>query len=196
MDLDALRGDETEHLVAIDRVAALRQLILDARQVLVNHQDILVGRDFFYFGCRDVFFGAADFGVVVRFRFPAELFQVFVDHLVRVEAFFGNLDVEVGDSLESFLLDVTHQDRFLHLDLPVLEAALQHLFGKVHRLGSLFAECLFDLDPRFRGDDDVQPVTFGCLGGSGDDGDRVAVVQGIFNRYILLVHLCRDTFAS
>ena len=104
VDLDALRGDETEHLVAIDRVAALRQLILDARQVLVNHQDILVGRDFFYFGCRDVFFGAADFGVVVRFRFPAELFQVFVDHLVRVEAFFGNLDVKVGDSLEPFFL--------------------------------------------------------------------------------------------
>lgn len=42
VDLDALRGDETEHLVAIDRVAALRQLILDARQVLVNTRTSLL----------------------------------------------------------------------------------------------------------------------------------------------------------
>ena len=37
VDLDALRGDETEHLVPVDRVAAFRQFIFDACQVLVDH---------------------------------------------------------------------------------------------------------------------------------------------------------------
>ena len=196
MNLDTLRGDETEHFVPVDRVTALCQLIFDACQVLVDHQDIFVRCDFFCLGCCDIFFGTADFGMFVRFRFPADLLQVFVDHLVRVEAFLGNLDIKVGDSLESFFLDETHQDRFLHFDFPVLEAALQHLFGEIHGFGCLFAERLFDLDSCFGGDDDVQPVAFRRLGRSGDDGNRVTVVQGVFDRNVLSVYLCRDALAS
>ena len=116
--------------------------------------------------------------------------------MVRVEAFFGNLYIKVGDSLEPLFLDVAHQGSFLHLDLPVFEAALQHLFGKVHRFGRFFTERLFDLYTRFRGDDDVQPVTLRSLGGSSDDGNRIAVVQFMFDRNILFVYFGRNTFTA
>ena len=86
--------------------------------------------------------------------------------------------------------------RFFHLDLPVFETALEHLLGKVDRLGCLFTEGLFDLYTGFGGDDDVQPVAFRRLSWRGDNRNRIPVVQYIFNRYVLFIYLGGNAFAS
>ena len=80
----------------------------------------------------DVYKRQTHLGALVRLRLLAESLQIFVDYLVGIEAFLGDLDVEVRDGLESFLLDIAHHGRLVHVDLPVLEAALQHLFGEFH----------------------------------------------------------------
>ena len=191
-----MRGDETENLVAINRVAAFGEFIFDTRQVLVDHQDILVRRYLLHRSRGHEFLCATHLGALVRLRLLAESLQIFVDYLVGIEAFLGDLDVEVRDGLESFLLDVTHQMRFFHLDLPIFETALEHLLGKVDRLGCLFTEGLFDLYAGLGGDDEVQPIPLRALRRRRDHGYAIAVVQGVFDRYVLPVHFSRYAFAS
>ena len=163
MDLDASCGDETEYLVTIDRVAALGQFIFDAGQVLVDHQYVLVGRAFLDGGCRAVFLGAACLRTVVWLGLLAYGLYIFIDYLVRIQPFFGDFDIEVGHGLETFLLDVAHHCRLVRLNLPVLEASLQHLLGELYRFHGFLFQCLLDFHARFRGDDKTQPVPFRAL---------------------------------
>ena len=116
--------------------------------------------------------------------------------MVGIEAFLGDLDIEVRDGLESFLLDIAHHGWLVHVDLPVLEAALQHLLGEFHGLHGLLLQGLLDLHTGLGGDDEVQPIPLRALGGRRDNGYAIAVVQGVFDRNVLTVHFRRHAFAS
>ena len=196
MYLDTLRGDETENLVAINRVAAFGEFIFDTRQVLVDHQDILVRRYLLHRSRGHEFLRATHLGALIRLRLLAESLQIFVDYLVGIEAFLGDLDVKVRDGLESFLLDIAHHGWLVHVDLPVLEAALQHLLGEFHGLHGLLLQGLLDLYTGLGGDDEVQPIPLRALRRRRDHGYAIAVVQGVFDRNVLTVHFRRHAFAS
>ena len=118
--------------------------------------------------------------------------EVLLDHRVRVATALGHVDIEIRHRLVATLLDVTHQQRFLDLDLTVLEASLQQLLGVLGRLGRLLAQRLLDLRSRLGGLDERQPVALGRLRGRGDDLHRVAVLERVSDGHILAVHFTRN----
>ena len=114
VNLDApIDGYETEHLVAINRVTALGELEVDALQVLVDDEDIVLE------------------GLVVRRRMNAVCFCTPVEHfiigfgllflhlhetvedVVRIQLFVGYVLIEQGDCLVPQLLDETHHHGFI-----------------------------------------------------------------------------------
>ena len=165
MDLDTLSRDKTEHLISIDRVAAFGQLVLNPRQVLVDHQHILVVRDLLDMGRGDKLPGTPHLLMILRTVLFTHHLQILINNTVGIQPFLGYLDVKIGHRLETFLFDVAHQDRFLQVDLPVLETTLQHLLGHIHRFGLLLPQGLFDLYTRLGGHHDVEPIPFGRLRG-------------------------------
>ena len=191
VDLDAARGDEAEDGIAEDGVATFGQVILHAREVLVDHEHIAARLD--RFRRRHKLLGAADLRVFRRLAMLAALhLEVILDHRVCVATALGHVDIEIRHRLVATLLDVTHQQRFLDLDLTVLEAPLQQLLGILRRLGRLLAQRLLDLRSRLGGLDERQPVALGRLRGRGDDLHRVAVLEHVSDGHILSVHLTRN----
>ena len=195
MYLDAACRDEAEDFVAVNRVAAFGEGVFHARQVLVDDQDVFGGGDFLGLRGGAELLGAAD-GRLGGLGFAADEVEVFVDDGVGVEALLAEVEVEISYCLITLALDVTHEGRLIHLDFTVLEAALEHLLGIVRRLGSLLAQGLLDADASLGGNDEVEPVLLGRLRGRGNNLDRVAIMQYIFNRYVAAVHAGGDTAAA
>src|SRR5574344_432731 len=90
-------------------------------------------------------------------------------------------------------LKQSHHDRFLWLNLLVLELALQHFLGKGGHFQFLFSKRLTNLCPRLRGDRNTEPVTFGQLFGRSENLHLVATLKVSAYGHILLVDLATCT---
>ena len=179
VDLDAAAGgDEAEDGIAIDGVAASRQHVVDALQVAVDDQHVVVLRG----GLCDVILEdellsrAGD--VVARDGTVALLhLDVLVEHGLRVERALGDVAVEVARLLVAELLDGAHHERLVLVDLAVAEAALQHLLDHEGLLLLRLLEGQTDLRLGAARLDNLQPLLLGALGGRRHDLDLVAGAQ-------------------
>ena len=192
MDLDALAdGYESEDRVAVDRVAAVGELEVDALQVFVNHQYVVallqqfLGRvlELEVLGtfCRLV--GVAEVEIVVT------LFDVFLHHGVHVEFLFRHILVEIRVLLVSHLLDDARHGALVNLYLAVLESALQQFLGIESVLLLRFLQGESDLCLCLGCLHDVEPFSSRLLVALGDDFHLVARVQFLSEGYRLAVDL-------
>ena len=191
VNLDAaIDTDEAEHVVAIDGIAALGQLEVNAFQVLVDDEHVflapvLVGLR----GGEVVALRAAILYLVVAVAVALLLFQVAVDDVVHVQCAVGNALVELGDHLEAHALDEAHHGTVVVVYLAVAEFSFQRLFGKVVLACGHFLQGLAYLGACLGGGDEVQPVLLGRLGGRGHHFHLVAALQQVAQGHVLAVDL-------
>ena len=177
MNLDALAdGYESEDRVAVDRVAAVGELEVDALQVLVNHQYVVallqqfLGRvlELEVLGTLGRLVGVAEVEVVVT------LLDVFFYHGVHVEFLFRHILVEIRVLLVSHLLDDARHGALVNLYLAVLESALQQFLGIESVLLLRFLQGESDLCLCLGCLHDVEPFSSRLLVALGEDFHLVA----------------------
>ena len=177
MNLDALAdGYESEDRVAVDRVAAVGELEVDALQVLIYYQHVVallqqfLGRvlEFEVLCTFGRLVGVAEIEVVVT------LFDVFLHHGVYVEFLFRHILVEIRVLLVSHLLDDARHGAFINLNLAVLESALQQFLGIESVLLLRFLQGESDLGLCLGSLHDVEPFSSRLLVALGEDFHLVA----------------------
>ena len=192
MDLDALAdGYESEDRVAVDRVAAVGELEVDALQVLIYYQHVVallqqfLGRvlELEVLGTFGRLVGVAEVEVVVT------LFDVFLHHGVHVEFLFCHILVEIRVLLVSHLLDDARHGALVNLYLAVLESALQQFLGIESVLLLRFLQGEANLSLCLRGLHDVEPFSSRLLVALGEDFHLVARVQFLSEGHRLAVDL-------
>ena len=141
----AASGDEAEDIVAIDRMTARRELIVDALEVLVygEHVVALVGQ--LLLRTLKVELVGRHYLLVLVLRMVAHL-HIFGNNVVGVKFSVGYLLIEIGHHLEPHLLHEMRHDALLSLDVPVLETPLQQFLG----IETVLLLCLFQGKPYLR----------------------------------------------
>ena len=188
--------DEAEHIVAVNGVAAFRQLEFQPFQVLVDDEHILLAHDFFLSHLQVISLRAAVSDLFVRLVVALLLFDVFIQNGIGVESPVGYLLVELRDILVPHPFDKAHHGRFVVLYLPVLELAFQRLFGKVVLPRCHLFQCLAYLGARSGGGYDIQPILFRGLRVGCHDLHLIAAVQLLFQLHVLPVYFRAYAFAS
>ena len=133
MNLDATAdGDEAEHRVAIDGLTTARQLIIDTFQIAVNDQHVVGNGGVARQTALVQYEVGGTLGDVVARNGLVTLLQlhISVDNVVDIQLSGSDMTVEVADLLEAQLADKHLHHTIVHLDLAVLELALQRLLGK------------------------------------------------------------------
>ena len=198
MNLDAaVHSHEPEHLVAIDGVAAGSQRIVDALQVPVDNQHIIVAPD--HLSRRvDVFKFLSRAGRAEGLFVALVLLnlQIFFNDGIRVKCSVGNLFVEVACLLEAQLLHRLVHQPLLQLYLAVLHAALQHFLGENAVLDLSLAQGLTNLCLGAAGLHNVHPVLLRRLVVGSDNLHLVTRAQLITERYHLVVDAGTRTTVS
>ena len=196
--LDTSRnGDESENFIAVNRIAAFGQVEINAFQVLVNDQHIILEIVFDIGSLLDVEpFRTAVADFFPLFGFLPLHFHVTVDEGVDVQTFVGDAPVEIGYGLIAQLLDEAHQDGFIVFYLAVLEFPFQRFAGKLCLLGGHFFQGLTNFGTGFRGGHEVQPVLFRSLGRRGHDFHLVATDQWLTYLGVFTVHFRTDAVAA
>ena len=190
MNLDTLAdGYESEDRVAVDRVAAVGELEVDALQVLIYYQHVVallqqfLGRvlELEVLGTFGRLVGVAEVEIVVT------LLDVFFHHGVHVEFLFRHILVEIRVLLVSHLLDDARHGAFINLNLAVLESAFQQFLGIESVLLLRFLQGESDLCLRLRCLHDVEPFSSRLLVALGEDFHLVARVQFLSEGHRLAV---------
>ena len=190
MNLDTLAdGYESEDRVAVDRVAAVGELEVDALQVLIYYQHVVallqqfLGRvlELEVLGTLGRLVGVAEVEVVVT------LLDVFLHHGVHVEFLFRYILVEIRVLLVSHLLDDARHGALVNLYLAVLESALQQFLGIESVLLLRFLQGESDLCLCLGCLHDVEPFSSRLLVALGEDFHLVARVQFLSEGYRLAV---------
>ena len=198
VDPHAGAGGVGKDSVAIDGVAALRQLVVDAGELAVNEDHILIRR-----------------GELLQLRLPLivlcrdlwptllgtlgallEECLVVVEHLIDLVAPVRHSEEEVALALVAVPLHEAGKFALVPLQLPVTDLSLQILPRECHPLLVLIAEVAADLALRPRGLGDVQPVRLGSLAVGGDDADGVAILQHIAQPHIAPIDAGGDAVAA
>ena len=163
----AVDSDKSKDIITIYRLAALGQLEVDALQVAVDNQHIVVAHRFLRLL---IMLQTESFGtlgrLVARWRLLALLeFEITVDYGVHIQHSVGNLLVEIAYLLEFQLFDKSSHDRFFKFDFSVLEFSLNHFLGKKSFLHLRFLQCQFYLGLGSRCLHHVEPILLRLLHG-------------------------------
>ena len=142
-------SDKSEYVVSIYGVATFGQLEVQSFQVLVNDEYILFSDSgFVYLVWQVVFFGTA-VDHFITFTVPFLLFDVFIQNVVHVKHFVGNILIKLCHILESQAFDQTHHYCFVIFHLPVFEFPFQCFFGEIVLACYHFLQGLADLRTGF-----------------------------------------------
>ena len=195
MYLDAMQHrHKAEDVVAIDRVAALGQLELQALHVLVYHQHIIAR----LLARISIQVLEAELLRTVRrglwLQHPALLLHILVDDLVYIQRAVGYALIEVGDDLITHALDELHHDALIPFYLTVLHLALQLLLGQSMLARSHLLERLLDFHTRLGSYHIVEPSLLRCLRALRHDLHLIAAMQHLLDRHILAIHA--STYAA
>ena len=126
----SVNGDKTKDVVSINGVTAFSQLIVDAFQIAVYHQHILVFTNYLLLGILIIELLRTASGNCWSIAMLEIIhLDVFLYYLIEIELVFCQLLIEISRFLESHLLDQMRHRRLLHLHLSILETPLKHLFG-------------------------------------------------------------------
>ena len=195
VNLDAAAGrDEAKDVVAVDGATAAGQLEVDALEVLVDDEDVVVaGVGLMGLGLERVLLGAARSGAVELVVLVTQQFDVALDELVGVEAFFGQRLVELVGFLETAFPYEGADGAFVPLDFPVLQFALELLAGHEALLGLLLLDGLTYLGAGAARHDVGGPLHLGALGVRGEHFDGVAAGQGLAHGDVAPVDAPADT---
>ena len=162
MDGDAAtHGDEAENIIAIDGMAALRQFIIDAFEVFINHEHIavvlqkLLVRIFIF----KVFGTLGGLGVALAIA----QFKILLNHGIGIEPFVSNVFIEIGGFFVAHFLDELRHEALFHLNFLVLKTALQQLFGIEPLFGLRLFQCKTNFRFRLACLHDVEPIALGAL---------------------------------
>ena len=185
----AAHGNKAKHIVAIDGVAALCQREIDALQVAVYHQHIVVAPCLLLFKVVEVeLFGTARGSRCIQVQVEVAHLYILLYHLVHINLLVGNLLVEVARPFKSHLLDGVGHGALREFNLAVLELPLQHFLG----IESVFLPGFFQGEAQFRLGTrcfhNVQPVLLGLLVALGHNFHGVARVERLANGHHAPVH--------
>ena len=138
----ARHGDKSEHVVAIDRVAAFRQREVYALEVLVYHEDVVrpVGQLLIGTLICELLSRACGGGGIQSEHEVAHL-HIFVHHAVDVKPLVGNGFIEVADNLVAHLLCHIGYHSLLEIYLPVLQPSLQQFLCYEYLLCLALLQC-------------------------------------------------------
>ena len=98
--------------------------------------------------------------------------------------------------MSAFLDKHVHEPYLISFVIGALSSCVDNVALELHGLHGLLLQGLLDLHAGLGGDDEVQPIPLRALRRRRDHGYAIAVVQGVFDRYVLPVHFSRYAFAS
>ena len=170
-------GNESEHIVAVNRVAAFSQLEIKSFQILVDDEYIILEALVVLRTLDAITFSASVQYLVGGFAFLLLHFYELVHYLVGIELFIGDVLIEFGNDFVSQLLDESHHHRFIVIHLTVLELTFDGFLGKLSLMRFELFQCLTNLGACLRGGYNVQPIALRCLCVRSHDFHLVATVQ-------------------
>ena len=182
----AINGNKAKHIVAIDRRTAFCQLVIQALQVTVYHQHVIVhllvqtrnlrlikfefrSRTRLIISCNNGFFSSE--------------FQELIKHIVCIQHTIGNGLIKVAYLLVTHLTDYVEHDTVVLFNLTVAELTLQHLLGKQSVLNLGFLQRQTYLGFGTRGLHNIQPLLSGFLVSRCQDFNLVATLQFVAYRH-------------